>query len=227
MKIKIALILSLLLTIPSIAQVKTIIIAKEMQGYYYDDYSPFSTINLFHNQNLINFKKNEEFALASCYSLTSKEIFNKYVLGGEFGEHLYNYLQKADTAQSWIEYLFKFSFKYLNKYQITIIRYRLIINGKGNTKPLFDRLIYQDIGSGYLYYIDRQEDDKFLSDLTRVIGSLNKNILRVLLSIDEPKTDSEKELFNLVTSKNESLQLTNLVNMYRNHDKKLLQFFDK
>jgi hypothetical protein len=187
-----------------------------------------SGIHLFHDQSLINFKASEASALASYYCVTSREEFSKFVLGGEFDRIMSGFIHKKDTSQSWLDLLFKLSFRYNNEY-ISIVRYSLVLNGiSRNNFPEYMRFLWKEReGQGYFFHIDKRTNDEFISNLTKVIGSMKPNILRILVGLDEPITKDEIELGHLVTSADKSLQLNTITELYKNNDPKLMRFLDK
>jgi hypothetical protein len=243
--------ISLIVAISAIlnAQVKSVIPRFPLNALYYDNYGTFDNIKFFHNQSLINFTKSEENALVSFYSNTSKSTYDKYVIingkreviyhigsdtkgkvdsviYNDFDSNLSNQIQALDTSQSWIDIYFKLQFKY-NEENLSIVSYEVVKNGRPQGRDSERFIIKNEKIKGlehHVFYIDRRED-RFLNNLTSAIGNLKKNTVRILLGIDPPETQPEKELFELITTSGESLELNTLVDLYSKGDKRLMQFY--
>lgn len=210
------------------AQVKTIITHQKIEGFYYDEYSLQNFERFFHTQSLVNFKKSEASALVSYYCTTSKEIFDKYVLGGGFNYTAAQNSHNYDSTQSGINIMFKISFKYNNKDDIRFVRYSVVRNGNSSTIGYCVRFLFKYVeGEGFTYFIDNRENDRFIADLTDLFDSIKQSFLRVLLGIDKPMSIEEIELVSLLTSQDKGLHINILLELFKNKDKRLINFFDK
>jgi hypothetical protein len=224
MKYIILFLATMVLALNSNAQVESLISHKYVNSSYTDNFNTFEHYNIFHSQSLVNFHLSEGHALSSYLSNTSKAVHQNFVLGDSFNEVVSNHFQTSDTSQTWIDLIFILRFSYKNQ-NMSIVRYQIVNNGIV-TKPTFDRLIYKIENGRIAHYIDRTKEDEFITVLTKVVGLMDTSILRVLLGIDKPRNNSEKELLELVTSKDNCLQLNSIVELFNNGDQNLRQFLD-
>jgi len=233
------------------AQTKMQVTYFEEEGKYYDNFGTFDKFKFFHDQTLIDFHSSEEKAIISFYSNTSKKNYDKYVLTNrermvvyssgyvkdkkpkidtiiynDFDERKARFYQSLDSSQTWIDIYFKLRFKYNNE-ETCIVSFRIVENGypQGRkSERIIIRTVNTDKASRPVYYIDKRRDD-FLDGLTLAIGNLKKETIRVIFGIDESKTKAEKELISIVNPSSQSLQINTLVNLYKNNDERLMQFY--
>lgn len=210
-----------------ICQVNTVICHKKYNSNYYDKYKMSDIKHLFLDQSLMKFNTTPEDAICSYFSIQDRNIFQKYTLNENFFQAIADAASRRDTSKCWIKFIYRIDFQYSNTARIVIVRYILYINNLSSTKPQYIRLLYENKnGNGFEYFIDHRTDDEFLNDITKVFGTINKSYLRVLFSIDKPETKKEKNLLELLTSKDGTLHINTLINLHNNNDPRLKPVFD-